>query len=97
MSDGPAVVRRNAPARHGKDVYEDTGCKLAPKCLECPLERCYHDVGGSGELRRRKFLQRAPEARRLRDTGLTKAEIGRQMGVSPQTVRRLLSEGVMPT
>ncbi len=25
------------------DSYPDVGCKLYPKCLECPRERCIHD------------------------------------------------------
>lgn len=29
--------------QHNEEIYEDTGCEAAPKCLECPLPTCRHD------------------------------------------------------
>ncbi len=31
----------NAQIEH--NIYEDTGCALHPKCLECPRPRCVYD------------------------------------------------------
>jgi len=30
-------------------VYEDNGCVISNRCLDCPLVKCHHDFEGSGQ------------------------------------------------
>ena len=36
----------------GKGNYRDTGCKLAPRCLECPFDECVMETEGEASQRR---------------------------------------------
>ena len=50
----PAVEKRHriplVDRRPEETHYRDTGCELAPSCLQCPMERCVYDEpeGGRG-------------------------------------------------
>lgn len=66
-------------------VYEDTGCDLAPHCLDCPIPACRYDLG-PGEARR---IQRMLTIDTLLAQGQTYADAAAALGVSERTVRRL--------
>lgn len=69
-------------------VQPDTGCKVAPRCLECPLERCRYDTpGGMTTVQRERFDDRVAA---LRAEGRTIRAIARAEGVAPRTVQRSL-------
>ena len=49
MTDIPAEERHANGRKIRKEAlpeyaaYQDTGCELAPSCLNCPLARCKYD------------------------------------------------------
>lgn len=66
--------------------YKDTGCRLHPLCLNCPLPRCVEDVP-----RGKQHLQRAQVvalAKNLLARGCSQAQVAHLLGVSERTVRR---------
>lgn len=74
----PEIVLRNGG-------YQDKGCDLAPKCLECPLPACRYDlppqVAGT--------ILRTRQVRALLDQGKTRRETAEELGLSIRTVARL--------
>lgn len=80
-------VRRDALPEDSH--YEDSGCKLAPKCLECPLPRCRYDVHGGNQVfvkQRRKL-----KVTELRKQGYSPPEIAKLLNISIRSVHRLTS------
>ena len=79
------MVKRDGPVqtRDGAD-----GCEAAESCLECPLDRCMHDVLGG----RRRYLRERRDALigGLYRRGKGSREIAREMGVSQRTIQRTL-------
>ncbi|MBI4299946.1 MAG: helix-turn-helix domain-containing protein [Chloroflexi bacterium] len=72
--------------------YHDTGCEVAPACLDCPLPLCKHD--DPGQVRRAERRQRDSEVVRLRkEEGLSAREIASRLGISKRSVYRV-REGV---
>ena len=71
--------------KYGEGIYEDTGCALYSKCLECPFPDCIADKIPSLLITIKKA-----EARELAEQGLSKVEIARKLGVSEKTVKRYL-------
>lgn len=71
-----------------KDIYHDTGCNLAPSCLNCPRPRCKYDVPDArGSLKAQaKRIERAEEMARDQ---LTVKEAAQRWGVTPRTVMRI--------
>lgn len=68
--------------------WQDEGCELYPRCLECPLEKCVEE---EPRLRQRVRLEmRAERMRELKARGKSTAEIARIFGVSVRTVQRAL-------
>ena len=65
--------------------YRDTGCDIAPRCLECPLPQCRYDLPP----KRAGALLREAKLRRLLAEGLTIDAAAERMGVSRRTVFRL--------
>lgn len=63
-------------------LYRDTGCDLAPKCLECPLPVCRYDEP--------QIEQRRTQRDRLMwgfsCLGMKRADIAAKFGVSLRTV-----------
>ena len=55
--------------------YTDTGCDLAPSCLECPLALCKYDDPNWG--RRNRTTMRDQEIVRLRGQGLKVSQIAK--------------------
>ena len=72
-------------AKYGEGIYEDTGCALYPRCLECPFPDCIADSIPSLLI----YAKRA-EARELAEQGMSKIEIARKLGVAERTVKRYL-------
>lgn len=69
--------------------YADSGCQVAPSCLNCPLERCRYEEpeGGKGATLRardeevyRVYLQHGPDIRWL----------AAHFGVSRRTIHRIV-------
>lgn len=61
------------------------GCNCAVCCFDCPLEDCKYD-GNKVPKSTVGAIQRVEDAKRLRDGGLTMAEIAKKFGVSRRTV-----------
>ena len=69
-------------------VYEDTGCDLAPSCLECPLALCkYDDPSGA---RYDRTAMRDTEIMRLFAEGLKVSAIALKVNISNRTVYRVI-------
>jgi hypothetical protein len=91
LSDTPSgsrSVRRDALPESAN--YEDNGCEVAPRCLECPLPCCRFDVVGG----KRAMLNdaRDREIRHLRrTTALTVEELAERFEVGRRTVFRALA------
>ncbi len=72
-------------------VYVDSGCEAAPKCLACHLPRCRFDA----IMRKPPTLtEDSPRNRKvlaMRAEGFTSQAIADEVGISAQTVRRILA------
>ena len=69
-------------------VYEDTGCDLAPSCLECPLALCkYDDPNGA---RYDRTVMRDTEIMRLFAEGLKVSAIASIVNISSRTAYRVI-------
>lgn len=68
--------------------YRDTGCSLAPRCLDCPLPRCRYDEPGGA----RRLLTETRDAEIVvaRQQGLPINALARQYGLSRRSVFRIL-------
>lgn len=66
--------------------YRDTGCRVAPRCLACPLARCVLDEKRDIQAARARVAVVAE----LRARGVTRARIAELVGVSEATVARAL-------
>jgi hypothetical protein len=69
--------------------YRDTGCNLAPRCLDCPLPRCRYDEPGGArrlltETRDEEIVRRRATDRLPIDT------LAQQYGLSRRSVFRIL-------
>jgi hypothetical protein len=60
LAQGLGAIGRQRTAYRGAslewlEVPKDTGCEIAPRCLECPLEKCLLDYpqGLRSEVKRR--------------------------------------------
>jgi hypothetical protein len=69
--------------------WQDSGCELHSKCLECPLPVCAEELPRGRQ--RLRMKNRAKEMRSLRDQGKSVAEIAATFCVTDRTVRRALS------
>ena len=89
--DAPELPRTARKRRRGtpdQTAYTDTGCELAPSCLECPLTRCKYD---DPRWRQRHDLKtRDARIIELRQAGYTVKEVADEIGVSDRTAYRVL-------
>ena len=71
--------------KYGEGIYEDTGCKLYPKCLECPFPDCIAD-------RLPSLLKegKRTEAIQMIAKKMARAKIAEVLGVSESQVSRYL-------
>lgn len=72
--------------------YEDTGCEMAPRCLECHLPRCIYDVPATSPEPRATKGRRDAEIVRLWDEGFRVVEIAPEVDTSERTVYRVLQK-----
>jgi hypothetical protein len=71
--------------------YEDRGCEVAPRCLECPLPRCrYDEPGGLRGLLNRDRDRRIAELRSASGGRVPVDELAGRFKVSRRTVFRVL-------
>lgn len=75
-------------------TYRDTGCELAPACLECPLEICKYDDPHWGK--RNLKARRNEEIVNLRAGGMSVAQIAATMDTSERTVYRVIKNDYYP-
>ena len=78
-------IERGLPENYN---YRDTGCELAPSCLECPLATCKYDDPAYGRSGRTMFRDR--EIVRLRMQGSRVSEIAKSVCTSERTVYRVI-------
>ena len=69
---------------------QDTGCKLYPSCLNCPLPKCTEDDGGSlrwarNRTRNLEFIERFRKGESISD-------IAEAFGVSIRTIQRVMKQ-----
>lgn len=70
--------------------WKDTGCHVAPRCLECPLVECVFERVGDRDLwsnTQRKNI-RAKFIKKAISLGYKKADIAKEFGISLRTVYR---------
>ena len=75
--------------------YTDDGCRIAPRCLSCPLERCIYDYDDRDVQRaasRARQDARQKQAAELLAQGFYRIEIAQRLGVSLRTVERDVKE-----
>ena len=77
-------------ARPEYAVWRDTGCVVAPRCLECPLPVCRYDLHAG--VRGSQSIARQAEIARMRAEGLSVESIGERLGISRRSVFRLLGK-----
>jgi hypothetical protein len=70
-------------------VYKDSGCKLYPVCLECPLPRCIEEMPNGKQHMR--LLTRAIKIDKLYKQGKSISEIASLFKLSDRTIHRSLS------
>lgn len=86
----PLPLRIDALPEHTD--YADTGCKLYPSCLQCPLPHCHFDEPGGSAAQLRGG--RDATILRLAARGdLTVARLAEMFGLSRRTVFRVLRSG----
>ncbi len=68
--------------------WQDTGCELAPSCLECPLALCKYDDPSRGQ--RNRKIMRDKEIVKLRGKGLRVSNIAKITNTSDRTVYRII-------
>lgn len=71
------------------DYYRDTGCSIAPSCLNCPLPRCRYDVQGGA--RSMRLAVRDPLIKAAYQSGEPIEVIARRHNVSRRTVHRVVA------
>ena len=69
--------------------YEDHGCEVAPKCLECPLPVCRYTLKGG--LRAVHNMVRDARIRERHAAHTTASAIAVEEGISLRTVYRVLA------
>lgn len=81
-------------------LHPDVGCRMAPKCLECPLEVCIEDEPWRGQasstriaaISRETRLNRDAEIMRLyREGVISQPKIAKMMGLHKRTVEYIIS------
>lgn len=87
----PAIRHRGLPEFAS---YRDTGCELAPACLECPLEVCKYDDPNWGK--RNLKARRNEKIVNMRAKGMTVAQIAAKTNTSERTVYRVIQRDYYP-
>jgi len=72
--------------------YQDTGCDLFSRCLECPLPKCRYDEE-SPRSPAKQIYRRNEEIRMLRRQGASTEQLLSQFGISRRQFVRIMAEG----
>lgn len=84
----PRPARKRRRGTPEQSAYVDSGCELAPTCLDCPLPKCKYD---DPHWRQRNDLKtRDARIVELRKAGFTVKEVAKEIGVSDRTAYRVL-------
>lgn len=89
LSTTPALAPPRRRTRHlppdaHESEYVDSGCSLAPSCLNCPFEVCRYDRAAAR-------VGRDAEIRRLyRERGLTFGQLSTRFGLTRKRVWRIV-------
>ena len=70
----------------GRSYYKDTGCDLAPSCLNCPFKQCRFDMDSKTE----QIVKRTVVIVEMREVGLSVRAISAQIGISERMVYQSL-------
>ena len=84
MTRGP-LPRADAFSDHRN--WQDTGCEVAPRCLECPLPACRYDVAGGA--RHLLNIARDDEIRQRLSAGESAPAVAARFGLGVRTVYRV--------
>jgi hypothetical protein len=80
-----SVVPKDAPIFNwDTEMYKDTGCQVAPKCLTCPLVQCIYDDPQPWMAAKRWRMKK------LESEGKTRVEIAAATGSSLRSVYRII-------
>ena len=86
----PLLSRVRTNALPENVVYRDDGCEVAPRCTECPLERCrYDEPNGLMTVRMR---ERNAQIIALQRTGATVKELTQHFGLGRRAMFRVLAK-----
>ena len=83
------VIRRDRLPEHS--IYDDDGCEVAPRCLQCPLPQCKYDAGAGS--RRLVNGPRDSEIRQLRADGAKVKSLAQRFSLTQRSIFRILGEG----
>ena len=74
----------------------DTGCELAPKCLECPEEKCKHDIPVKERHQSKSSIKRIrnKEIIKLWKEGKTAKELAVLFNLSIHSIWKIIREGI---
>jgi len=84
------TIKRLPLAYNGSEpTYTDTGCSLAPSCLNCPFAACIEDYPGMAQ----KYHQAARDWAKMQwlavNPGLSMEQVAEAWGVTERTVFRV--------
>jgi len=85
-ADQVSVIRETHPVLYTHPP--DTGCEVAPKCLECPLPQCRWDdpAGYYRQMRQQKDARILEE---MKQRNLSVDEVAMLFGVTTRTIFRV--------
>ena len=78
---------------HTESSYEDKGCRLHPRCQECPEPDCIYDSVNKRIDREAKAKRWAAEIKGLQEEGLTIRQIAAELGISVRQVHQRVEVG----
>lgn len=78
--------------KSGLEYLPDTGCNLAPSCLQCPLPACKYDDPTSPQQHRHTRDQSILKLQR--ETGLSVPDLARYLQMSVRSVYRILTRAM---
>ena len=76
---------------HCETIYEDTGCELAPSCLNCPFPICIKYEGRANGIELQGYKRHLSDLQKVeRISGIPTKEAARVLNVTVRTVFRIL-------
>lgn len=71
-----------------EEFYEDTGCEVSTKCLECQLSQCKLD-DPDWYYETRRFLRDTARYNYMQDNGLSTEQAAEKLGITSRTMFRI--------